>query len=110
MCLSISLILFVLHLIRRRTLREQYSILWLLFGLVMFVLSINSSWLERLAASVDILYAPSLLFLVGILLCILLILHLTVVSSKQTERIILLTQEMGLLRYELEKYDKEKSR
>lgn len=110
MCLSFALILFVLHLIRRRILREQYSLLWLFFGLVMLLLSINTQWLEWLADRVNIYYAPSLLFLVGITLCFLLILHLTVVVSKMTERIILLTQEMGLVKNELEKYEKEKSR
>lgn len=110
MALSVALILFVLHLIRRRILREQYSLLWLFFALLMFLLSINTDWLEWMADAVNIFYAPSLLFLVGITLCFLLILHLTVVVSKLTERIILLTQEIGLMKNELEKNEQEKSR
>lgn len=98
--LSVVLCVVVLRLIQRRYLREQYSLLWLLFGVLMFVLSTHTGWLNQLAASVGIYYAPSLLFLVGIILCLLLILHLTVVVSKLTERVVRLTQELSLLRNE----------
>lgn len=98
--LSIALVIFVLRLIHRRYLREQYSLLWLLFGVVMFILSTNTTWLKQLATTVGIYYAPSLLFLVGIILCLMLILHLTVVVSKLTERVVRLTQELSLLRNE----------
>jgi hypothetical protein len=100
MLLSIGLVVLVLRLIHKRYLREQYALLWLFFGVVMFALSINTKWLERMAIAVNIVYAPSLLFLVGIIICLLLILHLTVVVSKLTERIIQLTQELGLMRTE----------
>lgn len=98
--LSLLLLFVVLRLIQRRFLREQYSLLWLLFGVVMFLLSTNTTWLNQLAAVVGVVYAPSLLFLVGIILCLLLILHLTVVISKLTERVVRLTQELSLLRDE----------
>jgi hypothetical protein len=98
--LSIALLASVLRLIHRRYLREQYSLLWLFFGVVILGLSINTNWLEHLAKAVGIYYAPSLLFLVGIILCLLLILHLTVVVSKLTERVVRLTQELSLLRSE----------
>lgn len=98
--LSITLFLVVLRLIHRRYLREQYSLLWLFFGLLMFVLSTSTNWLNRLASVIGIYYAPSLLFLVGIILCLMLILHLTVVVSKLTERVVRLTQELSLLRNE----------
>lgn len=110
MLLSSSLILFVLHLSRRRMIREQYCLLWLLFGLVMLILSMNTGWLEHLASQVHIVYAPSLLFLVGITLSFVLILHLTVIVSKLTERIVLLTQELGLMKHEQELYEKANTR
>lgn len=107
MFLSLALLVSVLLLIRRRQLREQDSLLWLLFGLIIFLLSINTAWLNRLAALVGVVYAPSLLFLVGITLCFLLILNLTVVVSKQSQRIVRLTQELGLLRGELDRTGKK---
>lgn len=106
MAVSVVFLLIVFHLIRKKHLREQYSLLWLLFGLAMTILSIGTSWLEWLAEQFDVKYAPALLFLVGIIFCLVLILHLTVVVSKLSERVVRLTQETGLLRSELEQYRK----
>jgi hypothetical protein len=108
MAVSIVFVLIVLHLIRKKHLREQYSLWWLLFGLAMIVLSVGTSWLEWSARLFGVQYAPALLFLVGIIFCLILILHLTVVVSKLTERVVRLTQEAGLLRHELERLKRER--
>lgn len=100
LALSISIFVVVLRLIQKRYLREQYSLLWLLFGVVLFALSINTRWLDWLAQVAGVYYSPSLLFLIGIIICLMLILHLTVVVSKLTERVVRLTQELSLLRNE----------
>jgi hypothetical protein len=105
MVLSVILLVLVLHLIRKRYLREQYSLLWLLFCVIMFVFSLSTPLLQGTANLLGVKYAPSLLFLVGIMVCLLLILHLTVVVSKQAERVIRLTQELGLIRNRLEQIE-----
>ncbi|MDB4866120.1 MAG: hypothetical protein JWR03_453 [Cohnella sp.] len=104
--LSLALLIFVLQLIRKRYLREQYSLLWLLFCVIIIVFSLNTKLLNWTAAQLGIFYAPSLLFLVGIALCLLLILHLTVVVSRLMERTVRLTQELALMRHDLEKSEK----
>lgn len=106
MVLSLALVLIVLHLIRKRYLREQDSLLWLLCCVIVFVFSLSTELLERTAMLLGVQYAPSLLFLVGIMLCLLLILHITVIVSRLAERVIRLTQELGLVRHELEKRER----
>lgn len=108
--LSISLVfvLIILDLVRKKRLKEQYSLLWLFFGFSMIVISTNSTWLDTLAKVLGVQYPPSLLFFIGVLICLVLILHITVVVSKQSERIVRLTQEVGILRHELQK-DKEQN-
>jgi hypothetical protein len=103
MGLSLALLVFVLHLIRKRYLREQYSLLWLLFCVIIFVFSISTQWMEGAASLLGVKYAPSLLFLVGILLCLMLILHMTVIVSRLAERVIRLTQELGLMKHQMDK-------
>ncbi|TJY40795.1 DUF2304 domain-containing protein [Cohnella pontilimi] len=105
MALSLALLVLVLQLIRRRYLREQYSLLWLFFCAIILVFSLNTKLLDTTAALLGFKYAPSLLFLVGITLCLLLILHLTVVVSRLAERIVRLTQELGIMKHDLEKYE-----
>nr|WP_255570279.1 DUF2304 domain-containing protein [Cohnella sp. CFH 77786] len=110
MALSLGLLFAVLHLMRKRYLREQYSLLWLLFCLVLFVFSLNTRLLEGTAALLGVKYAPALLFLVGIMVCLMLILHLTVVVSRLTERVIRLTQEMGMAKHQLEQLEQGEAR
>lgn len=98
---SICFLWVVIDLMRRRVLREQYSMLWLLMGVVMLVMSTGRFWIERLAAFFGIYYAPSLLFLIGFLFLIAVILHLTIVVSRLTERMIRLTQELAITQSEL---------
>lgn len=95
--LALSFTIFVLYLIHKRRLREQYAILWLLFGLIMTVLSVSVSWLDMIAGWLNVSYPPSLLFLVGIIFCFVLILNVTIIVSKLTKQVIRLTQEIGLL-------------
>lgn len=83
--------------------------LWLLFGVVMLILSVRVQIIDSLAHAIGIAYAPALLFLVGILFCIMLILHLTVIVSKLSEKVIRLTQELGILHHELHEQERKRS-
>jgi hypothetical protein len=101
--LSIGFVFIVIGLVRRKLLKEQYSLLWLFFGFMMIILSTNSVWLEVLAKWLDVKYAPALLFFIGIFVCLVLILNVTLVVSKLSERVVKLTQEVGILKHELQK-------
>lgn len=100
---SVIFIFVLLMLIKRRILSERYSLLWLLFGMVMLIITIKPSVLDLLASVFNIYYAPALLFLVGILFCITLILYLTAIVSKLSDKLTTLTQEVGILQLELDK-------
>ena len=93
---SLGFVWFVLSMVRRRKLREQYSIMWIVLGLVIVVSSIKSGWLDNLAAALGIYYPPSLLFLIALLFCFAYMLHLTIVISKLSDRVVRLTQELAI--------------
>lgn len=103
MIVSITFVSFVVYFVRKGSLKEQYSLLWLFFGLTIIVLSTNSLWLEFLAMILDVKYPPALLFFIGIFICLVLILHLTIMVSKLSVRIVRLTQEIAFIKHELEK-------
>jgi len=94
---AIVFLVSVLELIRRRRLKEEYSILWLVAGGVVLILSIIRPLLEDIAALLGIYYAPSALFLVGGLLAMVLGLHFTTVISKLTDQNRILAQKLALL-------------
>jgi hypothetical protein len=99
---SLLLTVFVLELVRRRKLREEYSMLWLLSMLAMLCLSISKSALSWLAGVLGIEHAAYAVFVVAIVLGFVLAIHLTVVVSKLTAQNWRLIQEVALLRTELD--------
>jgi len=93
-------LLFISRLIIKGKLREEYSILWFVLGIVLLVFSIWRDGLDLIADALGVDYAPSLLFMFGILVIIMFLVHLSVVSSKQHKQIKELSQELGLLKKE----------
>lgn len=99
---SIIFLLVIVELIRKNKLLEKYSLLWILFGVILLVLSSTPFFIEKIAALVDIKYAPSVLFLFGMVYLIIYSLHITVVFSKQSQKITRLNQEIAILKEKLE--------
>jgi hypothetical protein len=98
---SILLLAVVLELIRSRRLRERYALLWLLTALVMLVLSLWRSGLQKIADLVGIAYAPSALFVLGSLFILIVLLHYSTVISKLADQNTVLAQRLALLENEL---------
>jgi hypothetical protein len=95
---SILVIILIVHLIRKRKLREEYSIMWLIGSMVLIVFSVWRSLLEIIADFVGVYYAPAILLLVGIFFGVLIFLHLTVVISRQADENKIMAQEIALLK------------
>jgi hypothetical protein len=96
-CVSAGLLLYILEMVRRRQLREEYSILWLSGSLVILVLSVKQDWLIGIAHSVGIAYPPSLLFLVGILFVLLILIHFSITISRFHQMNKKMAQQIALL-------------
>ena len=92
-----ALILVVLELIRSRRLQERYALLWLLTGLVIFVLAIWRSLLSSAADLVGIAYPPSALFVLASFFIMLVLLHYSTVISKLSEQNTVLAQRLAIL-------------
>lgn len=94
--ISAGFLAVILYLIRSRKLREQYALLWLALSLVMMVLSLFPQLLDLLADKLGVDYAPSLLYLLGLMSVLCIMLHMTIALSALTRRIIVLTQALAL--------------
>lgn len=99
---SIAALLLVLELVRRRTLREEYSLLWLGTAFAMIILSAWRDLLHGIAALVGIAYPPNLLFLMASLFMAFLLLYFSTVITRLTQENKDIAQEVALLRYEIE--------
>jgi hypothetical protein len=105
----VSFLIFfsVFNLIRRRKLKTEYSLIWLSVSVAFIVFSLWKNSIDWLAAILGIDYAPSVLFLVLLAGIVLILIKFSIIISDQAERIKVLTQELGLIKLELEhKIDK----
>lgn len=95
-------LVIVLELVRRRKLREDYSLLWLATAAVLIILSLWRSLLDWLAGVIGVItYPPAALFAVAIGFMLLILLHFSTVLTKLSRENKQIAQEVALLRYEL---------
>jgi len=93
------LLLVVLELIRSRRLQERYALLWLLTGIVIFVLAVWRGLLSNIADLVGIAYPPSALFILASFFILVVLLHYSTVISKLSDENRILAQRLALLEH-----------
>ena len=102
---SVAILAFILQLVRKGRLRERYALLWIATGAALLLFSVWQRLIDLLAGWFNVAYPPSLLFLVFFVFMSLIALHLTVVVSSLEERTRRVTQDLALLREELQRRD-----
>ena len=95
---AILFIIFILNLVRKNKLDEKYSILWLLFGIIIFIVAVFPNIIIEIAKILDVFYPPILLLLFGIIVVGIYIVHITIVITKQNKIIVKLAQEISILK------------
>lgn len=94
---SLILLLFIIELVRRRRLKEEYSVLWVATAIVLLILSV---WYDLLVEVTELIggVAPSsTLFFFGLLFVFFMLLHFSVRTSQLERRLTSLIQEIGIL-------------
>jgi hypothetical protein len=99
---SALLLAFVIELLRKRRLKEEYSLIWLCGGAIFLLLSIWRDLLSAIALAVGVAYPPAALFLILIMGAYLMLLHFSLVFSQQVEKSKAMAQEIALLSLEVE--------
>ena len=100
---SIVFMLIILWQVRQKKIKEAYAMLWLLAGLGMVVMAVNSKLLDVISKAMGIHYPPATLFLMLLGGCILILLQYAMLLSRSQERVSRLAQEIALLRNEIAK-------
>lgn len=98
---SIFIVWLILELIRKKKMKEEYALLWLVFGVTFCVLSVWRKGLLYIASLLGVIYAPAALFLISIIAIFAILIHYSIVISKLTEHNKTLVQEVGLLKWEI---------
>jgi hypothetical protein len=98
---SIGLLLAVFELIRRRKLTEEYSLLWILLGATLLVVSIRGDLLAAVAHAVGVTSPSTVPLVVAVTAMIVVCLCLSVIVSRQRQQIERLIEETAVLSTEL---------
>jgi hypothetical protein len=94
---SLALLIFIVELVRRRRLKEEYSVLWVLTALALLLLAAWGALLRDLAHLIGASSQASTLYFFSIIFISFLLLHFSVRVSNLERRVVVLLQELALL-------------
>jgi hypothetical protein len=94
---SLFLLAMIIELVRRRRLKEEYSLLWIVTALALLVLSVWYGLLLDITKLIGAVLPSSTLFFFGLIFVMLMLLHFSVRVSLLERRLTALVQELGLL-------------
>jgi len=99
--ISAVFILVICECIRRRKLEEKYALLWLVSGLAIFAFSVFPDLLWIISEKLKVYYLTAL-FMICFLFLLSIAFSYAIFISKLTERNKNLSQELGILKTELD--------
>ena len=102
--LAVSVLVFVVvvDMVRKRRLREEYSVLWLATSVLMFVLVLRYEWLVSLTFLIGATTTTTTLFIFALIFLILLSVQFCIKISRLTDQVKNISQENALMRLEIE--------
>lgn len=103
--ISLSLLVFIIELVRRKKLREEYSWLWLLTGTIILILALWYDLLQWMTSLIGAGLPTSTLFFLGLVFLILIAIQFSVKVSALHTQVKNLAQENGLLKNRIEKLE-----
>ncbi|MGI8855227.1 MAG: DUF2304 domain-containing protein [Thermomicrobiales bacterium] len=102
---SALLLGYIVESVRRRRLREEYSILWLATATIILLLALIRPALDILARALGIYSPVNALFVVGFAFTTIILLHFSAIISRLSRENRELAQRYALLVHRLEKKD-----
>lgn len=102
--------IIVLSMLKRRRLALKYTLLWLLTGVVMLIFVVFPELLQSLAGFIGAQTLMNTLYLLIIGFILVLLMMLTSIVSKQTERIAFLAQANAILEKRVRELEESKGR
>jgi len=94
---------FVIVMVRNKKIELKYTLTWLLAGFTFTILALFPDVLKLISKLLNILEPVNTLFLSIIFFMMLIVFTLTIALSRNANRVKTLTQEIGILKMELEK-------
>ena len=101
--IAVLALLFISNMVRKKTIDLRYALSWMCLAVVILILDIFPEIVFGIASLMGINVPSNMIFFVGFLLLIVMIYSLTVMVSRLSAKTKRLTQELALLREEMER-------
>ena len=109
MILGVVVLIFVVNLVRTKKLKEEFALLWLLTAVVLVLAPLFIDYLDLIAHALGIEYPPAFIFLLAIISLLFILFQFSLRISRFSEQIKVLTQELALLRAQVEELEQSRS-
>jgi len=104
--IGLIVLVTVINLLRKRRLKEEYALLWLLAALALVLAPFLIDILDQIAVFLGVEYPPTLFLGLAIIGLLLIIFQLSLNISRFSDQIKVLTQEIAILRQQVETLQK----
>lgn len=105
---GIIILYTIVQLVRNKKLREEFSWLWIITGISIFILGLWSKGLELLSFLIGAVLPISTLFFCGIIFLVCISLHFSVKVSELTDKTKNLAQKIALLEATIQEINDKK--
>lgn len=107
---SAILVIYIIDLVRKKKLREEYSFIWFVIGLSMIIFLLRFDLIMALTEFLGVLSPNNVIFFFSILFLFVIALQFSVKISNLTNQIKILAQENTLLQKKIEDMARESLR
>ena len=107
---ALLFLVYVLRNIKYQKLTIRNGIIWLMFILGVIIVVFGYNFFEKIAHALGIENLSSMSFYIGFLFLIFVCFNITKTISVQNQKIIKLTQELGILKNEVKQYEAKQKR
>ena len=104
---SVLLLILIFLLIRKKKIREEYAILWIVIFIVFLLLSIFRGLIDKISSLLGIQYQPASLFLILIGCLFLLTFHFSFVISDMKRKINTMAMKISIMEEEISRGKKD---
>ena len=104
-CFCIVFGIYVLINIFKRKISLQHSLMWFVYAILMVLCLVFPGITELLTKLLGFEVVSNMVFFFGFVILIVICFNMTKLISKEKEKVIILTQELAILKHELRKKD-----
>lgn len=105
---SLIFLFYIILMLRNRKIELKYTLAWLFAGLCLIIVAVFPGLLRILSNLLNIVEPVNTLFLFIIFFLLLILFTLTIAISRNANRVKTLTQEIGMLKMELDSLAEDK--